>query len=134
MASTNAAASTAATNIPTTTETVVLTFVVPPENNPGGEGLQIDATVAWTAGAGTTSAIVRVRQGSGITGAVVGAAIQEPATASVPNSISAQLLDPTLSYPAGNTYSLTIQQNAATGAGTAIYASAFTTPCTGFGG
>lgn len=129
MATTNAVASSAATNLPTTTETVVLTFTIPPENNPGGEGVQIDANADFTAGTAATSAILRVRQGS-LAGAVVGNAIQSPVTAGIPNSLSGCVLDPTLQYPVGNTYVLTVQQVAATGNGTMAYAAAFSNPCT----
>jgi|SRR5579859_1374173 len=129
MSSTNGVVSSAATNVPTTTETVVLTFTIPPEANPGGEGVQIDANVTFTSGAAATAAILRVRQGS-LAGAIVGNAIESPVTAALTESLSGCVLDPTLQYPAGNTYVLTLQQVAATGNATMQYAAAFTGPCT----
>lgn len=129
MASTNAVVSSAATSVPTTTETVVLTFTIPPEGNPGGEGVQIDANITISAGTGATAVILRVRQAS-LTGALVGNAVESPVTAAQANSLSGCVLDPTLQYPVGNTYVLTAQQVGASGNGTMQYAAAFTNPCT----
>lgn len=130
MTTTNTQVSSAATNIPTTTETAVLVFTIPPLNNPAGQGVEINASVSFTAGTGTTSAQVRVRQGNGVAGAVVGAIAQAPTTAGIENSLDALVLDPTLSYPTGNTYTVTVQQVGASGNGTMIYASAVTNPAT----
>ena len=130
MASTNAVVSAAATSLPTTTETAVLTFTIPAEANPTGQGVMIDVTAVFTAGTATTSIQCRVRQGSGTGGAIVGNLLQDTATAAITNAISGCVLDATLAYPAGNTYTVTMQQVAATGAGTMQYVCVNTTPCT----
>lgn len=122
------------TNIPTTTETVVATILTPPENQPTGQGMLINAQVNMTPGAGTTSVIVRIRQGS-LTGAVVGQPNAAPATAALANSTFAAMeLDTTVLYPVGNTYVITVQQTAATGNGTITGGVVDIAPCTGFVG
>lgn len=125
----------AATNVPTTTETAVLTITIPPEQNPTGQGVYLDANVIITTGAAATAVQCRIRQGNGVGGAVVGAMSQTQVAAATANEqASVVALDPTLSYPAGNTYTLTVQQVAATGNGTMVQASITTQPVTAFVG
>jgi hypothetical protein len=108
-----------ATVLTTTAETAVGTFTIPPEANPGGEGVYLEAGVLVTTGAGVGSVTMRIRQGSGLAGAVIGG----PVTTVVNASSTGQgaqciCLDPTLAYPAGNQYTVTVAQNGATGNGT----------------
>lgn len=121
----------AATNLPTTTETAVLTFTIPPENNPTGQGIYIDVNAVLTTGTLATAVQVRIRQGSGITGALVGVMAQTQVIASTPNeNVSCAAVDATLVYPAGNTYTVTIQQVAASTNGTMQQVTASVAPIT----
>lgn len=123
--------SSAATSLVTTAETAVLTFTVAPENQPTGQGLCFDLSANLTPGTGTTSVTLRLRQGVGVSGAVVGNACTTPVTAALANSfVGAQVVDPTTVYLGGNTYTLTVQQNAASGNGTMTNAIADAAPCT----
>jgi hypothetical protein len=125
----------AATSLVTTTETAVLTFTIPPENQPSGQGIYIDANVILTTGAATTAVQVRIRQGSGVAGAVVGVMEQTQVAAATANEgASCAAVDPTLVYPAGNTYTVTVQQVAATGNGTMAQALASVAPVTALNG
>jgi hypothetical protein len=131
MSSEAAFVSTAATSLVTTTETAVLTFTIPPENNPAGQGIFINASFNFTPGGSTTAVTLRVRQGSGTAGAVVGVPFTTPVVAAVANSnAEATVVDPTLVYPAGNTYTLTAQQVGAAANGTAAQALANVSPIT----
>lgn len=131
MSSEAAFVSTAATSLVTTAETAVLTFTIPPEQNPGGQGVYFNATFNFTPGTGTTAVVLRVRQGSGTGGAVVGVPFSTPVTAGVANSTAeASVVDPTTSYPAGNTYTLTAAQVGATGNGTAAQSLVSSSPVT----
>jgi hypothetical protein len=122
----------AATSLVTTAETAVLTFTVAPEvQGPSGQGLTLDCSINFTPGAAATAVVLRVRQGVGVAGAVVGNPCTNPVTAAQANSFaSAQVVDPQTNYPAGNTYTLTAQQVAATGNGTLANATADVAPCT----
>jgi hypothetical protein len=127
------AISTAATSLVTTAETAVLTFTIPPENqSPGtGLGLYFNGTANLTPGTGTTSITCRIRQGTGTGGAVVGVPCTTPVTAALANSTGEITVnDPQDVYPAGNTYTMTVQQNAATGNGTMSQALVAVTPVT----
>lgn len=127
--------STAATSLVTTAETAVLTFTIPPEGNPTGQGIYIDAGIILTSGASTTAVQVRIRQGSGVAGAVVGVMGQTQVLAATANEVAGVVaVDPTLTYPAGNTYTVTVQQVAATGNGTMQQAVASTAPVTALAG
>lgn len=135
MSSEAAFVSTVATSLVTTAETAVLTFTIPPENNPTGQGIYFNGTVNLTPGASTTSITCRIRQGVGVAGAVVGVACTTPVTAALANSTGEiTVVDPTLSYPAGNTYTLTVAQNAATGNGTMSQVVVSTTSVTALNG
>lgn len=128
--------SVAATSLVTTAETAVLTFTVPPEfQAAGGQGIYIDANCVVNTGAGVTALQVRVRQGVGTGGALVGLMQQTQALASTPNELAGCAnLDPTLIYPAGNTYTVTVQQVAATGNGIMQQVTASVAPVTSLAG
>lgn len=133
MSSEYLAVSTAATSLVTTAETAVLTFTVPPENqNPAtGLGLYINVDVIVTTGAAATQLTVRVRQGTGTGGTIVGVPSASSCLASTANQgASVAANDPQDFYPQGNTYTVTVQQTAATGNGTMQYAIASVTPAT----
>lgn len=135
MSTEQAYSSAAATSLVTTAETAVLTFTTTPENQPTGQGVLINGSFNFTPGAGATSVTLRVRQGTGVGGAIVGVPFTTPVVAAVANSnAEVTVIDPTVSYPAGNTYTLTAQQNAATGNGTAAQALVDVAPVTGFVG
>lgn len=125
------AISTAATSLVTTAETAVLTFTIPPENQAAstGLGIYLNGTFNFTPGTGTTAVVLRIRQGSGTGGAVVGVPFSTPVTAAVANSTAeCTVNDPVDVYLAGNTYTLTAQQVGATGNGTAAQALVATSP------
>lgn len=101
----------------TTAETVVGTITIPPLNQPGGDGVLISGIVTGTTGAGTTAIVVRVRQGNGLAGAILPNSTTVQVGASLNTSAPFACLDPVTSYPAGNTYTVTVQQTGATGNG-----------------
>lgn len=108
--------STAPTSLTTTSETAVLTYTIPPYSEPSGQGVYMDANVVITSGSATTNVIVRFRLGSGTGGAVVGQPCESAVTASTANQFAgAVVLDQTPAYPQGQTYTVTVQQVAATG-------------------
>jgi hypothetical protein len=112
----------------TTAETVILTITIPSENQPlGADGVYLSGTVGGTAGAGTTAVAIRIRQGS-VAGAVVGNVYTEPVTASALFAIGFDMLDPTTSYPTGNTYVVTAVQTGATGNGAGFVGCITSTP------
>lgn len=82
-----------------------------------GDPIQVTGTVSFTTGTATTAVTVRCRRGNGITGTVVGTAEVDTLAAAVSAPISVDFLD----FPgavAGQVYSITVQQTAATGNGT----------------
>ncbi len=104
----------------TTAETAALTCTALPINAPGAQGMQVMATVTGATGASVTSCQVRVRQGSGVGGAVVGGVFQESQGASSFYAMSVTVLDPSPPNPA--VYTVTVQQVGATGNGTVTLA------------
>lgn len=117
MANLHAVAASAVT-IPTTTETVVATLGPFTENQVSpAQGVAFDGNINITTGTGTTSVTVRVRQGTGITGALVGVAQSQVATAGQTINIPISELDPTLVQPNAQ-YVVTVQQAAASANGT----------------
>lgn len=113
--------SSAATSIPTTTETVLATS--PPLSSDGGSQTVIaQATAGFTVGTGTTSVTVRIRRGNGITGTVVAsqAGIQVTAGNTVVVTISGQ---DNPGEVADQVYSVTIQQAAASANGVNVLSS-----------
>ena len=112
-----------AVNVPTTTETVVVTSDDVPLTMSGGEGVSVRGVVNMLAGTATTAVVLRVRQNT-LTGTLVGVAqtftLAAGATASIPYSV----LDTTASTTPVSQYVVTMQQTAATGNGTANIATA----------
>lgn len=109
----------APTSLPTTTETAVLTFTIPPFDEPSGQGIYFDINCIMATGAAATNATVRLRYGTGVTGTEVGFPQQTAVTAAGNNQgANTGCLDQTNSYPQGQTYTVTVQQVAATGNGT----------------
>lgn len=117
----------------TTAETVVLTMVIPPENQVVGDGITLTGTVEGTTGAATTAVAVRVRIGT-VTGTQVGDTFTSPATASALWSGGFDVLDATLSYPTGQTYVVTVQQTSATGNGSGYVGACTSSPSTPLAG
>lgn len=102
--------------IVTTTETVAL--VTPPVSTTfGSDAIEIEGMVNLTAGTGTTAAVLRIRRGNGITGTVVRAADTDTIAAGSSESFLVQGLD-TPGDVAGQVYSITVQQTAASANGT----------------
>lgn len=112
---------TADTNIPTTTETVVATISGVTTPSPGSR-VRLDGNAEVLAGTGTTAFTPRWRRGVDATGALVGEG--NPVTVAAGNvlSVSYEVTD-TPGEVANQTYVFTIQQTAATGAGTVQQAS-----------
>ena len=103
-------------NVVTTTETVAL--VTPPVSTTfGSDAIEIEGMVNLTAGTGTTAAVLRIRRGNGITGTVVRAADTDTIAAGSSESFLVQGVD-TPGDVAGQVYSITVQQTAASANGT----------------
>lgn len=103
-------------NVVTTTETVAL--VTPPVSTTwGGDQIDVEGEINITAGTGTTACVLRIRRGNGITGTVVRAADTDTIAAGSSESFLLQGID-TPGDVAGQVYSLTVQQTAATANGT----------------
>ena len=106
-----------AVNVPTTTETVIATVGPFNENQAlPAQGVNFDGNINITTGTGTTAVVVRVRAGS-LTGALVGVAQTQVATAGQTINIPISELDPTL-VQANAIYVVTVQQTAASANGT----------------
>jgi hypothetical protein len=118
----------------TTAETVVGTITIPPENQPGGDGVVISGIVTGTTGAGTTALVVRVRQGVGTSGAVLPNSSTQQVGAAVNTNVPFTCLDTQTSYPQGNTYSVTVQQTGATGNGSNFNTTISSEPATSVAG
>lgn len=113
--------SSAATSIPTTTETVLATS--PPLSSDGGSQTVIaQATAGFTVGTGATSVTVRIRRGTGITGTVVASQAGITVTAGSEVVIGLNGQD-NPGEVADQTYVVTVQQAAATGNGTNVLSS-----------
>lgn len=126
----------APTPLVTTAETVAATIVCPPELQaaPTAQGLAVDGTVNVTGGTGTTAVTTRVRIGS-VTGVLVGAAlVNTPVSATGVESYTYDAIDPTLSYPNGVTYVITVQLTGASANGTVNYAEINVQPITSANG
>lgn len=102
----------------TTAETAVLVTPAFTYDQPTGAGVIIDGTLyVSVVGAAATAATVRIRQGNGIAGPVVGVAMVEPVVAASTKTIPFTQLDASR-FPAqsgGAQYTVTIQFTAATG-------------------
>jgi len=107
----------------TTSEIACVTSPVPDSQYPVGGGISVNGVVTAVCG-GTTSALtVRVRQGSGTTGSIVGSAsvISAGATPGLDVSVPVSVIDYAPAFPPG-VYTITAQQASATGNGTVNYA------------
>lgn len=82
-----------------------------------GDPIAVTGTANITTGTGTTAVTVRCRRGTGVAGALVGVSIVHPQAASTQDEISFDFTD-SPGAVAGQTYSITVQQTAGTGAGT----------------
>jgi hypothetical protein len=105
----------------TTTETTALSTPGQPFNAPGAAGVLVQASVTGATGAAATSVQIRVRQGSGTSGNVVGLVNQVGVSASSFYQGSVSVLD--TSPPSPLVYTVTVQQVSATGNGTVTLAS-----------
>lgn len=115
------AASTAATSIPTTTETVLATL--PPLSSDGqAQSVLLEGVAGFTVGTGTTTVTVRIRRGTGITGTAVASIAGVNVTAGNVVQIPINGVD-TPGEVADQQYVLTVQQAAATANGTNVLSS-----------
>jgi hypothetical protein len=118
----NQSAVQATTALPgTAAETAIVNTPLGTFNNPGGQGNLVGGTAVVTTGTGATAVVLRVRQGVGTGGTLVGT-FTVPQAASTVASIPYDFLDSSAlalnSGAAGLQYTLTISQTGGTGAGT----------------
>lgn len=118
----------------TTAETLIGTITIPPENQTIGDGIYLSGIVTGTTGTGVTAIAVRVRQGNGVGGAQVGNTCTTQVGASLPFTAPFAALDSTVVYAAGNTYSITAVQTAATGNGSGFNTAINSSPCSPLAG
>lgn len=112
-------------NVVTTTETVAL--VTPGVSTTfASDTIEIEGKINLTAGTGTTAAVFRCRRGNGITGTVVGVAETDTLAAAASETHPFEFTD-NPGDVAGQVYSLTVQQTAATANGTVNSASSCVT-------
>jgi|KBSSwiStaDraftv2_1062776.scaffolds.fasta_scaffold1358516_2 hypothetical protein len=107
-----------AVTLVTTAETAVVTVTPFNTSSPGGEGVSISGSLNITTGTATTAVVIRVRQGSGVAGTVVGAALTYTIGAAVSATIPYDVLDTTALSATGQQYTVTAQQTAASANGT----------------
>jgi hypothetical protein len=104
-----------AITVVTTNETILATLGPFNENQvPPAQGIAFDGNINITIGTAGTAVTVRVRQGTTITGALVGVAQVQTATAGQTINIPIAELDPTLVQQNAQ-YIVTVQVTAATG-------------------
>lgn len=116
-------------NVGASAETAIYTTPFIQQSFPAGQGnvtplpIKIAALFSMTAGTGTTAIVVRVRQGSGTGGALVGISASQPLAAGVASSLPISVQDNTqaANTPTGIQYTITAAQTAGTGAGTTNY-------------
>ena len=116
-----ATTTTGLTNAATNAETAVFTTPVLPSQGQGLAAVSISGYVNITAGTGTTAVVVRVRQGSGVTGTIVSAlAASDSLAAGAVESIPFGVTDTStyLESGTGGQYTITVQQTGGTGNGT----------------
>lgn len=115
-------ATTGLTNPAAAAETAV--FVTPvlaptgPAEAPGQNPVSITGTINLTPGTTATGATIRVRQGNGVAGALVGAAPVHTVAAAAPQSISFGATDNSGYLQGGGQYTITVTMTAATAATT----------------
>jgi hypothetical protein len=103
------------------TNTAVLQADLPGALGQAGPAVQpvkISGVINLLAGTGVTALVIRVRQGVGTAGAVVGAAITHTLAAGSSASIAYSVEDTTGVIQAGTAYTVTLVQTGATGAST----------------
>lgn len=105
-----------AQTITTTTELEAGVVSAGGRTTPQGEGLCVSGILNVTAGTGTTAVVVRVREGRGIAGTLVGTAKTHTLAAGASASIPFCEYDSAVGE--NQIYSVTIQQTGATGNGT----------------
>lgn len=105
----------------TNAETVAL--VLPGISLPANVQIIIEAFAALTTGTATTAVTARVRRGATAAGALVGQAAPVQVGAALPTSLGLQVGDLFAADVANQAYCLTLQQTAATGNGSALFAS-----------
>lgn len=108
-----------AVNVPTTAETVIATCVVPSVSG-AGANVNLAGVVHLTTGTATTSVTLRLRRG-GLTGTVIATGPTDTAIGAA-GSTDPYTITATDNPPdsANLNYVLTVQQAAATGAGTGV--------------
>lgn len=120
MARKHSAQNTANTTITTTTETVVAT-VPGLSTRDGGETVSLVGTVQVTIGTTGSALTPRLRRGTTATDTLVGEGNPVSATAGDTVTVTIQA-DDVPGEVAGQSYVLTVQQTAATGNGSALFA------------
>lgn len=110
---------TTATTLVTTAETGVVTTTSPSTRGPSDQ-VALSGTVDITPGTAATSVQVRCRRGSGTGGTQVGNTITAGVTAAVVAPVSFDFLD-SPGEVAGQQYTITVQQVAATGNGSVTF-------------
>lgn len=142
MAAPNASQVTTTTTLTTTSETVAAVTPARAVNNPGGQGVLVQALVSGATGAAATSVQVRIRQGAnggvGATapaGTQVGGTVQVAVTASSFHAVAISILDSSAFgiLNAAAQYAVTVQQVAATGNGSVTQAQIAEESCNQFG-
>lgn len=121
---------TSSTALVTTAETAAATSSSVPENlaGPAAQGVKVSGVLNVTAGTTATAVTIRVRAGSGLTGAVIGNAITHTLPAGETMSIPFEAIDSTLVQLAGAVYTVTVQQVGATANGSVNQATISTEP------
>lgn len=114
------AASSSATSIPTTTETVVATL--PPFSTDGAaQSVLLQAVVDFTVGTAATTAVIRIRRGTTAAGTIVATSGSLTVAAGNLVSLSCDGVDQP-GEVADQQYVVTVQQGAATGNGANVLA------------
>ena len=88
------------------------------QQGPPVQPVKISGVLNLLAGAGTTAVVIRVRQGVGLAGAIVGGTATFTLAAASSASVAFAVEDTTGVVQAGTAYTVTISQTGATGAGT----------------
>lgn len=107
--------------VTTTTETVAAVLTIPSDAS-ADQIVQLSGMVDLLVGTGTTQLTCRIRRGNGITGTIVGTGEAQTVTAGSTVQTGCEATD-TPGLEAGQQYSLTVQQTAATGNATVNAAS-----------
>lgn len=96
------------------TETVIMTTQIPDNREPLGLGVAITGMINFVSATGTQTATIRVRQGTGTTGAVIGTALVVATSTGAPVNYPFMVIDQTGTYPLTQ-YSCTMINNSAIG-------------------